>query len=116
MNPMIVHSASTSTADAMIRALNATKIMIPMVAGRMYGASASISVSRQHRLLRAPGCGQRAAAPFHRPPGPVAEQIQRGQHRRRRGVAERAQRLADDVARDAVQQIDVFRATLAALD
>ena len=46
----------------------------------------------------------------------VPEQVQRRQNRRRGGVTERAQRLADDVAGDAVQQVDVFRSAFSTLD
>ena len=46
----------------------------------------------------------------------VPEQIQRRQHRRRGGVAKRAERLADDVVGDAVQEIDVLHLALSPLE
>ncbi len=45
-----------------------------------------------------------------------AEVLDRRQRRRRRGVAERAQRLADDVVADADQQVDVAHLPFAVLD
>src|SRR5262249_5665361 len=67
-------------------------------------------------LPRAP-VGRQRAAPF----GDVRlvlvpEMLQRRQHRRDGRVAERAQRLAADVVRDAREQIEVAHLSFAALD
>src|SRR5256885_5285671 len=65
---------------------------------RAFVVAASV---RSHRLPRAPGCGEGAAAFCDVRFVFVAEVLQGRQHRRDRGVAERAQRLAGDVAGDA---------------
>src|SRR4051794_27475066 len=63
-----------------------------------------------------PARGQRAAALSYMGLVLVTEMLQRRQHRRDRGVAERAQGLAADVARDALQQIEILHLAFAVLD
>src|SRR5688572_5743217 len=46
----------------------------------------------------------------------VAEVLQRRQHRRRRGIAEGAQRLADDVGCHPEEQVEILHLPLAPLD
>src|SRR6185503_15151746 len=71
---------------------------------------------RPHRLARPPFRRQRAAPFLDVRLVLVAEMLQRRQHRRHRRVAERAQRLAGDVVRDALQHVEVAHLPLAALD
>ncbi len=67
---------------------------------------------RSHRVPRPPRRGQRAAPFLDVRLVLVPEMLQRRQHRRDRGVAERAQRLAGDVARDAREQIEIAASAL----
>src|SRR6267378_7467045 len=71
---------------------------------------------RVNPLARAPLGGQRASALFDVRLVFVAEVRQGREHRRHRGIAERAERLAGDVGGDARQQIEIARLPLAALD
>src|ERR1700738_3718842 len=71
---------------------------------------------RSYRLARAAVGGQRGAAPFGVGLALVPEMLQRRQHRRHGGVAERAECLAADVVRDAGEQIEVAHLPFAMLD
>src|SRR4051794_8547941 len=75
-----------------------------------------VALMRSHRVLRAPWGRERAAAFLDVCLVLVPEMLQRRQHGRHRRVAEGAQGLAADVARDAREQIEVARLPLATLD
>src|SRR5687768_12047114 len=112
MKPMILRSASTSSADALISMKNVRPMMAsctpkrrsitrPFVSFVVSTFVAPTSVrSRQHRLFRPPVRGQRAAAFGDVRLELLPEVVQRREDRRCRGVAERTQRLADDIGGD----------------
>src|SRR6188508_2061460 len=84
----------------------------------MMSCPASAGLMRPHRsgVPAAPGRGH-GAAPFANVIlvfGP--EILQRGQRRRCRGIAERAQRLARNQAGDVLEQAEVLHLAFAALD
>ena len=96
--------------------LKMTKISTELRDERRWRQPAASQCAPTGVFARAP-VGRHRAAPFaHVRLELGAEVLHRRQRRRRRGVAERAQRLADDVVADADQQVDVAHLPFAALD
>ena len=139
---MIFRSASTSSADALISMKNVkpmiaelddeakihvlntkvtkdTKVTKPIL---VFVSFAIFVCFVFHQCAANIGWAARhAAGSVQRPFADVRlvlrpEQLHRRQHGRRRRVAERAQRLADDVVGDAEQQVEILRLPFPALE
>src|SRR5262245_41067798 len=92
-----------------------TKSVRPICAMRS-GVTKQPSSVRADGLTRAPVGRQRATSFLDVRLVLVPEMLQGGHHRRDRGVAECAERLAGDIAADAGQQVEVGQLPFAALD
>src|SRR3954464_7368151 len=88
--------------------------MMPIwaIVRRLIGSSSV----RPHRMAGAPVGGQRAVPRLDMRFVLVAEVLEGRHHRRDRGIAEGAQRLAADVGGNAGQQIEIAHLSFTALD